>query len=229
MLHAGLDLSRKKVDVCLLSETGEHLDRAGRPTRRGLAEEACPPNRAGPPPARLRRDRVDDRRPDGPRHARSGGLGGRDRRRPEGEGPGAARLQDRQDRLPGPCDAQPARSAYFFFFVRKTHPPPPLRVLKMPPIVRPALTFQPVLVRFAPKKPTVLTFRRACNGADPTLRRRVGHYRARAEESRGRIWLCNAKRLKLLKNRVIRIPMRCAEVAATSRATSFRVVEAEGP
>jgi transposase len=26
MLHAGLDLSRKKVDVCLLSETGEHLD-----------------------------------------------------------------------------------------------------------------------------------------------------------------------------------------------------------
>lgn len=26
MLHAGLDLSRKKVDVCLLSEQGEHLD-----------------------------------------------------------------------------------------------------------------------------------------------------------------------------------------------------------
>jgi transposase len=26
MLHAGLDLSRKKLDVCLLSETGEHLD-----------------------------------------------------------------------------------------------------------------------------------------------------------------------------------------------------------
>ena len=26
MLHAGLDLSRKKVDVCLLSERGEHLD-----------------------------------------------------------------------------------------------------------------------------------------------------------------------------------------------------------
>ena len=26
MLHAGLDLSRKKVDVCLLSEEGEHLD-----------------------------------------------------------------------------------------------------------------------------------------------------------------------------------------------------------
>jgi hypothetical protein len=26
MLHAGLDLSRKKVDVCLLSDRGEHLD-----------------------------------------------------------------------------------------------------------------------------------------------------------------------------------------------------------
>ena len=26
MLHAGLDLCRRKVDVCLLSEDGEHLD-----------------------------------------------------------------------------------------------------------------------------------------------------------------------------------------------------------
>ena len=26
MLHAGLDISRKKLDVCLLSEQGEHLD-----------------------------------------------------------------------------------------------------------------------------------------------------------------------------------------------------------
>ena len=26
MLHAGLDLSRRKLDVCLLSERGEHLD-----------------------------------------------------------------------------------------------------------------------------------------------------------------------------------------------------------
>ena len=31
MLHAGLDLSRKKVDVCLLSETGEHLDQLAAP------------------------------------------------------------------------------------------------------------------------------------------------------------------------------------------------------
>jgi transposase len=26
MLHAGLDLCRRKVDVCLLSDDGEHLD-----------------------------------------------------------------------------------------------------------------------------------------------------------------------------------------------------------
>jgi transposase len=31
MLHAGLDLSRKKVDVCLLSETGERLDQLTAP------------------------------------------------------------------------------------------------------------------------------------------------------------------------------------------------------
>jgi transposase len=31
MLHAGLDLSRKKVDLCLLSETGEHLDQISAP------------------------------------------------------------------------------------------------------------------------------------------------------------------------------------------------------
>jgi transposase len=31
MLHAGLDLSRKKLDVCLLSEQGERLDRLAIP------------------------------------------------------------------------------------------------------------------------------------------------------------------------------------------------------
>jgi transposase len=31
MLHAGLDLSRKKVDVCLLSDEGEHLDQLAVP------------------------------------------------------------------------------------------------------------------------------------------------------------------------------------------------------
>ena len=41
MLHAGLDLSRRKVDVCLLSEQGEHLDQLVTPpdadALRGLA------------------------------------------------------------------------------------------------------------------------------------------------------------------------------------------------
>jgi Transposase len=31
MLHAGLDLSRRKLDVCLLSESGEHLDQLAAP------------------------------------------------------------------------------------------------------------------------------------------------------------------------------------------------------
>ena len=31
MLHAGLDLSRKKLDVCLLSESGEYVDQLAVP------------------------------------------------------------------------------------------------------------------------------------------------------------------------------------------------------
>jgi hypothetical protein len=31
MLHAGLDLSRRKLDVCLLSESGEHVDQLAAP------------------------------------------------------------------------------------------------------------------------------------------------------------------------------------------------------
>ena len=31
MLHAGLDLSRKKLDVCLLSDDGVHLDQLAVP------------------------------------------------------------------------------------------------------------------------------------------------------------------------------------------------------
>jgi hypothetical protein len=31
MLHAGLDLSREKLDVCLLCERGEHLDQLAVP------------------------------------------------------------------------------------------------------------------------------------------------------------------------------------------------------
>jgi hypothetical protein len=43
MLHAGLDLSRKKIDVCLLSEQGEHL---GQLTRRLMATH-CGASRGG--------------------------------------------------------------------------------------------------------------------------------------------------------------------------------------
>ena len=35
MLHAGLDLSRRKVDVCLLSDQGEHLDQLATPPDAG--------------------------------------------------------------------------------------------------------------------------------------------------------------------------------------------------
>ena len=31
MLHAGLDLSRRKLDICLLSESGEHVDQIAAP------------------------------------------------------------------------------------------------------------------------------------------------------------------------------------------------------
>jgi hypothetical protein len=41
MLHAGLDLSRKKVDVCLLSGDGDHLDQlAG--SRKSTASPSAP-------------------------------------------------------------------------------------------------------------------------------------------------------------------------------------------
>jgi transposase len=100
MLHAGLDLSRRKLDVCLLSESGEQLDQLAAPADadalRTLAERID--ELYGEP---LRRCRVDHRRPARPRHARAGGLARRERRRAEDEGPGAAGLQDRQDRLAG--------------------------------------------------------------------------------------------------------------------------------
>ena len=69
MLHAGLDLSRKKLDVCLLSDDGAHLDQLAVPpdvdSLRTLAR------RIGEvvSRARLRCDRVDERREDRPRHA----------------------------------------------------------------------------------------------------------------------------------------------------------------
>ena len=109
MLHAGLDLSRRKVDVCLLSRVG----RAGRSARRPpdadalrtLASRIDEVYRG----AGVRGGRVDDRCPARPRHARAGGLAGRDRRRAKGEGAGAAGVQDRQDRLAGAGTVESAR------------------------------------------------------------------------------------------------------------------------
>jgi hypothetical protein len=101
MLHAGLDLSRKKLDVCLLSESGEHLDQLATPpdadALRSLARRIEETHRE--PVCAVIESMTGAPRP---RHARIRGLGRRDRRRAEGEGPGAARLQDRQDRLSGP-------------------------------------------------------------------------------------------------------------------------------
>ena len=93
MLHAGLDLSRKRIDVCLLSDQGELIEELACPPDRdglrGLARRVGRPRRAGG-----RGDRVDDRRPLRPRHPRVAGLGGRDRRRRQGQGPGAVGGED---------------------------------------------------------------------------------------------------------------------------------------
>ena len=109
MLHAGLDLSRRKVDVCLLSEAGAHLDQLATPpdaeSLRRLARRieevhgqpvcAVIESMTG---ARLVHDTLE-----------AGGLDGGDRRCAEGQGPRAAGLQDRQDRLARPGDALAAR------------------------------------------------------------------------------------------------------------------------
>ena len=58
MLHAGLDLSRRKLDVCLLNRHGEHLDQlAVAPdvdSLRTLADEStkCTQSRSAPSSSR---------------------------------------------------------------------------------------------------------------------------------------------------------------------------------
>ena len=109
MLHAGLDLSRKRLDFHVLDEAGR--DGRGRrrtARRRRSARPRRPP--FAPSAAGAGGDRVDDRRPLRPRPARARRLGGRDRRRAEGEGTGAAGLQDRPDRRLGAGRALPARA-----------------------------------------------------------------------------------------------------------------------
>ena len=109
MLYAGLDLSRKRLDFHLLDGEGATVEVGAAPPDadglRGLTRAARPARRAGPGG-----DRVDERRPLRARPARAGRLAGRDRRRAEGEGAGAAGLQDRPDRRLGAGRARPPRS-----------------------------------------------------------------------------------------------------------------------
>ena len=100
MLHAGLDLSRKRIDVCLLSDQGELIE-----------ELACPPDRDGLS-ALARRVEAHGEPVVGVIESMTGARFVHDTleslgwaveiaRRPEGQGPGAAGREDRPDRRPG--------------------------------------------------------------------------------------------------------------------------------
>jgi hypothetical protein len=109
MLHAGLDLSRKRIDVCLLSESGEHVDQlAAPPDADGLRSLARRIDEAYREPvcgviesmtgARLVHDTLERE-----------GWDVEIADAQKGEGPGAAGLQDRQDRLAGAGGLEPPR------------------------------------------------------------------------------------------------------------------------
>src|SRR4029453_11714308 len=51
MLHAGLDLSRRRLDVCLFSDRGDHLDQLAIPPDVDSLRRLAGPNHAGPPEA----------------------------------------------------------------------------------------------------------------------------------------------------------------------------------
>ena len=97
MLHVGLDLSRRRLDICVLDGHGELVAETAVPADadglRGLAQRlagrrvrAVIESMNG---ARFVHDKLESR------------LGGVDRRRAEGQGAGAAGVQDRQDRRQG--------------------------------------------------------------------------------------------------------------------------------
>ena len=87
MLHAGLDLSRKTIDVCLLSQAGEIVEEWAPPDADGMRGLA---RRAGAHGLPARGDRVDDRRAVRARPAAGVRVRGADRRRGGGHGTGAA-------------------------------------------------------------------------------------------------------------------------------------------
>ena len=103
MLHAGLDLSRRRLDICLLDERGELVARL----RPRADADGCAVSAACRGAGGAGGDRVDERRAVRARHARGARLGSVDRRRAEGQGPGAAGVQDRQDRRAGAGRAAP--------------------------------------------------------------------------------------------------------------------------
>jgi hypothetical protein len=104
MLHAGLDLSRKRLDVCLLSQHGELVEEfAAPPDADGLRGLVRHVGRHGTPVRAVIESM--NRRPLRSRHAGAARLGGPDRRRAEGQGVGAAGVQDRQDRRARPGGA----------------------------------------------------------------------------------------------------------------------------
>src|SRR4051794_28250589 len=109
MLHAGLDLSRRRVDVCLLSDRGELVAETAAPADvdglRGLVERVAghrQPVRAvieSMNGARFVHDSLEER-----------GWEVLVADAHKGQGSGAVGVQDRQDRRAGPGRALPARS-----------------------------------------------------------------------------------------------------------------------
>jgi len=100
MLHAGLDLSRRRLDVCVLSDEAELVEElAAPPDAEGLRYLVSKLARHGQPVRAV--TSVDDRRAVRPRHARAAGVGGVDRRRAAGQGTGAVGVQDRPGRFKG--------------------------------------------------------------------------------------------------------------------------------
>ena len=109
MLYAGLDLSRKRLDFCLLDELGERVEvGAAPPDADGLHSLTVRVGRFGGPVfaaiesmngARFVHDQLE-----------LAGWERRDRRRAEGEGAGTAGVQDRPDRRLGARRAGASRS-----------------------------------------------------------------------------------------------------------------------
>ena len=104
-------------------ERGER-SRGGRGAAGRRRADGVAPRRAPPAAGRgARGDRVDDRRPLRARHAGALRLGGRGRRRDQGQGAGAVGVQDRPDRRVGAGRALAARAGAGDLAARLPRPP----------------------------------------------------------------------------------------------------------